>query len=760
MSDYIRNYQNANASATFNAEQFLERLNQHEPLQTGDQVLYAKTANRVEAKRKFKVSWSTTGQMSDAQRTYLKSMSQSAWSVTAQKDPNKRKQQAEKAVNLVLDHVRAIRDEFSIADRDKNDPTAKVAWEKDNPQAAKNYDTERELNELLKEHSNAQSMTLEQAKTILQQALAISEGQHLLTPVREQSPPATLQSSHQEQQNSEPNSQNSSSQVQTGKVLYISKGFNKKIEVFQNIMEEDQDDLDADITTNVPHDNNAKSQKDDGIEQNDVRKTSSSVLKSASLLPDNTTQETDVLDSKANLNDVNVPQTLEQANNIEQNGDKVALAQGMRAQPLFEKEQLEKLAAEKNMEIHERMLDSMRSEFANTIKNMAIDEKTKQKIASAKTSDEVHRLTEGVVNGVLKQPQQNSAAYRYFRLKHEFEAQGKSMDKPVQLKDMQNILLRATISDAFSAELKGQDEIKNKALKWLNDVDNPALDEDFDNLVDKVQENYKAIYGEELSKDDIESEVNRFLEAVCEGEYKSWDDAQWQPSKEPLARQLTEQETLKTLGKNRLVEMHEHFRQQAVATQSDEDNKPDKGNKPDENATSMLSSIRAAISDSRKGFIVADNPVQALKLANQPGQPNQVIVPKGQLQTWLKKIDRGEMTTIEQNDVGVVITLESKESKMQLKLSADEKNNELVINAENCNRADILAAKAALQAAKLAGKKIPELTVDTNVLKGTAKVSVGLNKSNRFNGLQIKNLAVEQGNLEITTANVQPALNN
>ena len=150
MSDYIRNYQNANASATFNAEQFLERLNQHEPLQTGDQVLYAKTANRVEAKRKFKVSWSTTGQMSDAQRTYLKSMSQSAWSVTAQKDPNKRKQQAEKAVNLVLDHVRAIRDEFSIADRDKNDPTAKVAWEKDNPQAAKNYDTERELNELLK----------------------------------------------------------------------------------------------------------------------------------------------------------------------------------------------------------------------------------------------------------------------------------------------------------------------------------------------------------------------------------------------------------------------------------------------------------------------------------------------------------------------------------------------------------------------------------------------------------------------------------
>ncbi|MCB1806668.1 MAG: hypothetical protein KDJ99_16415, partial [Candidatus Competibacteraceae bacterium] len=208
-------------------------------------------------------------------------------------------------------------------------------------------------------------MTLEQAKTILQQALAISEGQHLLTPVREQSPPATLQSSHQEQQNSEPNSQNSSSQVQTGKVLYISKGFNKKIEVFQNIMEEDQDDLDADITTNVPHDNNAKSQKDDGIEQNDVRKTSSSVLKSASLLPDNTTQETDVLDSKANLNDVNVPQTLEQANNIEQNGDKVALAQGMRAQPLFEKEQLEKLAAEKNMEIHERMLDSMRSEFAN-----------------------------------------------------------------------------------------------------------------------------------------------------------------------------------------------------------------------------------------------------------------------------------------------------------------------------------------------------------------------------------------------------------
>ncbi|MCB1806669.1 MAG: hypothetical protein KDJ99_16420, partial [Candidatus Competibacteraceae bacterium] len=61
------------------------------------------------------------------------------------------------------------------------------------------------------------------------------------------------------------------------------------------------------------------------------------------------------------------------------------------------------------------------------------------------------------------------------------------MDKPVQLKDMQNILLRATISDAFSAELKGQDEIKNKALKWLNDVDNAALDKDFDNLVDKVQ---------------------------------------------------------------------------------------------------------------------------------------------------------------------------------------------------------------------------------------------------------------------------------
>ena len=617
--EYINNISESGISSVQNAENFRRSLEEAENKGgLGDNIIYAKTKNRVTG------GWDK----STLQRTYLKTTTKKDWQGKLSNPLKKRTAQAKLGVNLVLSHVRDMRDEFAM-----KSGTKMLTQKTPSPETVKNWQIAVQLTRLMEEHADTQQMTLTEARTLLHQAIDTASpkanGQKALDHIGSNSTNVSQPVKH------------SNTLIEEELTQTVNHSSAPKDDQLAQIVEHSNAPKD-DQLVQIGHNalNESKEIHPPMHQQNTVDSLSSDLEPKLLYVNENFAKELEDVGNTLNTLAA-IDNDVDQLNNItlidDEDDDKdldsppsqIPVQKEIEEEEIVHTDKLQPADIESNepdvtIQSNSPPLgQAMRKELEQ---HLSDQQQQLKEIAAAKTLDGFQNLTDGLIKTTLKNvdpKDQESACYKFYHA--EFDRQGGNQ-KGTPLKEM--------ISNHFAEQLQGKNE-----QSYAREIDGD--DNKFNDFVDAVWDQYssKNLDDEQMIADEVERFLKQKKQKRPKGidfqthQQQNWDQY-WQKEVSPRLYDIIDQEvatafgnTLKDLNESQLMELHDRFA--ALKQVAKSSGKQREEARLDE----FLREIRTAIG--RRGFRFHQDVKSTLRSISNTKQAANSALTLHQLDHWL-----------------------------------------------------------------------------------------------------------------------------